>query len=116
MTSRSSAGGSSGSPSPGRRAAGPAAASACSRPAGDRHGPDGRQLGCVHAGIYYAAGSLKARLCVQGAAELYAYAAERGVPVKAVGKLIVARTPVELPRLDELERRGRANGVPGCGG
>ena len=58
-------------------------------------------------------GSLKARLCVEGARDLYSYCEERGVPFRRSGKLIVARTAEELPRLDELERRGQANRVPG---
>ena len=69
--------------------------------------------GVLHAGVYYAPGSLKARLCVEGGRELIAYCIERGLPHDACGKLIVASTEAELPRLDELERRGRANGVTG---
>jgi L-2-hydroxyglutarate oxidase len=73
----------------------------------------GRSSGVIHAGIYYAPGSLKARLCVQGARELYAYCSERGLPYARCGKVIVALEPSELARLDELERRGRSNGVEG---
>ena len=73
----------------------------------------GRSSGVIHAGIYYAPGSLKARLCVEGARELYAYCGERGIPAKRIGKVIVATRGDELPRLGELERRALANGVPG---
>src|SRR5919198_3512202 len=66
--------------------------------------------GVIHAGIYYAPGSLKARLCVQGARLLYAYCDERGIEARRDGKLIVATDEGEPTRLDELERRGRANG------
>jgi (S)-2-hydroxyglutarate dehydrogenase len=76
-------------------------------------GQTGRNSGVIHAGIYYAPGSLKARMCVAGARELYAYCEERRIPFERCGKVIVARNEAELPRLDELERRGRANGVPG---
>jgi L-2-hydroxyglutarate oxidase len=69
--------------------------------------------GVIHAGIYYAPGSLKARLCVEGARLLYAYCDERGIEARRDGKLIVAPDEGELPRLDELERRGRQNEVPG---
>src|SRR5919204_2884620 len=68
--------------------------------------------GVIHAGIYYAPGSLKARLCVDGAARLYDYCADKGIEAVRCGKLVVAVREADLPRLDELERRGRANGVP----
>jgi (S)-2-hydroxyglutarate dehydrogenase len=73
----------------------------------------GHSSGVIHAGIYYRPGSLKAELCVAGARALYEYCEERGIRAKRAGKVIVATQPDELSRLDELERRGRANGVPG---
>jgi (S)-2-hydroxyglutarate dehydrogenase len=73
----------------------------------------GRTSGVIHAGIYYRPDSLKARLCVQGARELYAYCEERGIRTERSGKVIVATREKELAALDELERRGTANEVPG---
>jgi L-2-hydroxyglutarate oxidase LhgO len=68
--------------------------------------------GVVHRGVYYTPGSLKAQLCVEGAAALLAYCDERGIPVLRCGKVVVATTADELPRLEELHRRSLANGVP----
>lgn len=73
----------------------------------------GRTSGVIHAGIYYRPGSLKARLCVAGARELYEYCEERGIHAERSGKLIVATDETELDPLAELERRGHENEVPG---
>jgi (S)-2-hydroxyglutarate dehydrogenase len=73
----------------------------------------GHNSGVIHAGVYYQPGSLKARLCVEGARELYEYCAQRGIASEQCGKVIVASHPSELARLDELERRASANAVPG---
>jgi L-2-hydroxyglutarate oxidase LhgO len=73
----------------------------------------GHNSGVIHGGIYYEPGSLKAKLCVEGAALMYEYAEQHGIPHQRCGKLIVAVRDDELGRLDELERRGIANGVPG---
>ncbi|MCA5892866.1 L-2-hydroxyglutarate oxidase [Isoptericola sp. NEAU-Y5] len=72
----------------------------------------GRNSGVVHSGLYYAPGSLKARLGTAGAASMTRFAAEHGVRVATTGKLVVASDAAELDRLGELARRGAANGVP----
>ncbi|MDP2438841.1 MAG: L-2-hydroxyglutarate oxidase [archaeon] len=69
--------------------------------------------GVIHAGMYYAPGSLKARLCVEGAAEMYAYAERNRVPHRRVGKLIVAADGSEMEALERIFKRGIANGVKG---
>jgi 2-hydroxyglutarate dehydrogenase len=73
----------------------------------------GHNSGVIHAGIYYAPGSLKAQLCTAGREDLYRYCDERGIEYERCGKLIIALDETELGKLDELERRGRENGVPG---
>lgn len=76
-------------------------------------GQTGHNSGVIHTGVYYSPGSLKARLCVEGAAAMREFCAQREIPMLRCGKMIVATDVGELGRLDELERRGRANGVPG---
>ncbi|MDX6690213.1 MAG: (S)-2-hydroxyglutarate dehydrogenase [Solirubrobacteraceae bacterium] len=73
----------------------------------------GHNSGVIHAGVYYAPGSLKAELCVDGAARMYAYCESHDVAVKRIGKLIIALQPNEMPALEEIERRATANGVSG---
>ena len=73
----------------------------------------GHNSGVIHAGLYYPPGSTKARLCVQGKAELEAYCQRRAIPYESVGKLVVAVDERELPRLARLRKRAVANGVPG---
>lgn len=73
----------------------------------------GNNSGVIHAGIYYAPGSLKAELCVRGAARMYEYCDSKGIPYERCGKVIVALEESELAGLEELHRRGVANRVPG---
>ena len=114
-TSQSSAPASSGWPWPGRSWRGALMrdwSSSTSRPRVAQH-QTGHNSGVIHSGIYYTPGSLKARLCVEGARLMYEYCDEHAIPYERCGKLVVALDDEELPRLDELESRGRANGVPG---
>ncbi len=73
----------------------------------------GRNSGVVHAGLYYAPGSLKARLCREGKAALERLADERDIPLERCGKLVVAVTEAEVPGLEALRARAEQNGVPG---
>lgn len=72
----------------------------------------GRNSGVIHAGLYYAPGTLKAALCTAGAESMVRFAREHGVPVEVCGKLVVAVTEDELPGLHKLAERAQANGVP----
>lgn len=73
----------------------------------------GNNSGVIHSGLYYKPGSLKARNCVEGREAMYRFCEEQAIPHDRCGKLVVATQPSEIPALDELERRGRANGLAG---
>jgi L-2-hydroxyglutarate oxidase LhgO len=73
----------------------------------------GHNSGVIHSGLYYKPGSLKARLCVEGAASMVRFCKDHGIPHDICGKVIVATSPEEIPALQELRRRGQANGVIG---
>jgi L-2-hydroxyglutarate oxidase LhgO len=84
----------------------------------ERHGglaweTTSRNSGVIHAGIYYPAGSWKARLCVEGRERLYERCAREGIPHRQFGKLIVATNDAEVRVLEDLRARGSANGAPG---
>jgi L-2-hydroxyglutarate oxidase LhgO len=75
-------------------------------------GVSSRNSEVIHAGLYYAPGSAKARLCVRGKALLYAFCASHGVEHRNCGKLVVATSEAELPALRQVQERAAANGVP----
>lgn len=72
----------------------------------------GHNSGVIHSGLYYKPGSMKAKLCVAGAARLIEFCRENSVPFELCGKVVVATEESEIPALEELYRRGIANGVP----
>lgn len=71
----------------------------------------GNNSGVVHSGVYYKPGSLKAENCITGKKQLLDFCEQFEVPLQKLGKVIVATDPTQIPRLEELEKRGRANGV-----
>jgi L-2-hydroxyglutarate oxidase len=73
----------------------------------------GHNSGVIHSGIYYKPLSLKAKLCMAGMEALHAFCGEHAIPFESCGKLIVATSEEELPRLEELYRRGVGNGLIG---
>ena len=73
----------------------------------------GHNSGVIHSGVYYKPGSLKARLCVAGAAAMLEFCREHGIPHQVCGKVIVATEEEEIPRLEQLRQRGEANGLRG---
>lgn len=82
----------------------------------ERNGAIGQEVSSrssevIHAGLYYPAQSLKARLCVEGRERLYAYARERNVAFRRLGKLVVATSPAEVATLDKIAERAKVNGV-----
>ncbi len=73
----------------------------------------GHNSGVIHSGIYYRPGSQRARMAVQGSERMVAFCEEHGIPYDRCGKVIVATAEEQVPALEELLRRGQANGVPG---
>jgi L-2-hydroxyglutarate oxidase len=73
----------------------------------------GRNSGVIHSGVCYKPGSLNAKLCVEGARAMVEFCREHGIPYEVCGKVIVAAQEEEFPRLEEVRRRGEANGLAG---
>ncbi|HXH08601.1 MAG TPA: L-2-hydroxyglutarate oxidase [Alphaproteobacteria bacterium] len=73
----------------------------------------GHNSGVIHSGLYYKPGSLKARNCVEGREAMYRFCQEHGIAHDRCGKIVVATSDSEVPALEELERRGHANGLKG---
>jgi L-2-hydroxyglutarate oxidase len=73
----------------------------------------GHNSGVIHSGVYYKPGSVKARTCVEGAAAMVEFCRQHSIPHEICGKVIVATSEEEIPRLEELWRRGQANGISG---
>ena len=73
----------------------------------------GHNSGVIHSGIYYRPGSSKARTCVRGSALMKEFCRSHGIRFEECGKVVVALEEAEIPRLEELHRRGTENGVPG---
>jgi (S)-2-hydroxyglutarate dehydrogenase len=71
----------------------------------------GHNSGVIHSGLYYKPGSLKARNCTEGRLAMYRFCEEQQIPHDRCGKLVVATRESEIPALEDLERRGRANGL-----
>jgi L-2-hydroxyglutarate oxidase len=73
----------------------------------------GHNSGVIHSGLYYKPGSLKARNCTEGREAMYRFCRDHGIAHEQCGKVVVAVREKEIPALNELERRGRANGIQG---
>ncbi len=73
----------------------------------------GHNSGVIHSGLYYKPGSLKAKTCAEGLRLMYDFCAQHGIAHERCGKVVVATQPQEIPRLDDLQNRGIANGIEG---